>query len=83
MSRAFQGLLADPGDWKSSIDGLNFERLEDLDVEGLEKPFSEEEVYDLLSSFYGEKVSGPDGFSVAFWQFSWDFVKKEVLNFFR
>ena len=43
VSRAFQGLLVDPGDWKLSIDGLVFERLEELDVEGLEKPFSEEE----------------------------------------
>ena len=39
VSRAFQGLLVDPGDWKLSIDGLVFERLEELDVEGLEKPF--------------------------------------------
>ena len=45
VSRAFQGPLADPGDWKPGIDGLNFERLEEMDVEGLEKPFSEEEVF--------------------------------------
>ena len=31
----------------------------------------------------GEKASSPDGFSIAFWQFSWDFVKKKVMNFFR
>ncbi|RVW41716.1 Transposon TX1 uncharacterized 149 kDa protein [Vitis vinifera] len=41
VSRAFQGLLSDPDGWKPNIDGLNFER---LDVEGLEKPFSKEEV---------------------------------------
>ncbi|RVW57097.1 Transposon TX1 uncharacterized 149 kDa protein [Vitis vinifera] len=44
VSKAFQGLLADPGGWKPNIDGLIFERLEELDVEGLEKPFSKEEV---------------------------------------
>ena len=83
VSRAFQGLLVDPGDWKLSIDGLVFERLEELDVEGLEKPFSEEEVFGALSGFCGEKTLGPDGFSMAFWQFCWDFVKEEVMNFFR
>ncbi|RVW36075.1 Transposon TX1 uncharacterized 149 kDa protein [Vitis vinifera] len=40
------GLFTWSGDldgWKPNIDGLIFERLEELDVEGLEKPFSEEE----------------------------------------
>ena len=65
------------------MDGLIFERPEELDVEGLEKPFSEEEVFGGLSSFYGEKTIGPNSFSMAFWQYSWDFVKVEVMNFFR
>ena len=83
VSRAFQGLLADLGDWKPGIEGLNFERLEEVDVEGLEKPFSEEEVFVALLGYCGEKALGLDGFSMAFWQFSWDFVKEEVMNFFR
>ena len=65
VSKAFQGLLVDPGDWKPGIDGLNFERLEEVDVEGLEKPFSEEEVFGALSDFCEEKVPGLDGFSMA------------------
>ena len=81
--RVFQGLMVDPGGWKPSIDVLNLERLEEGDVEGLEKPFEEEEVFGALSDFCGEKAPGPDSFSMAFWQFSWEFVKKEVMNFFR
>ncbi|RVW79076.1 hypothetical protein CK203_048179 [Vitis vinifera] len=65
VDRAFQGLLANPGGWKPNIDGLIFERLEELDVEELEKPFSEE-VFGALSGFCGEKASGPNGFSMAF-----------------
>lgn len=65
------------------IDALLFERLEEGDVEGLEKPFTEEEVFRALSGCCGEKAPGPDDFSMAFWQFSWDFVKEEVMNFFR
>ena len=30
-----------------------------------------------------EKAPGPDGFPLAFWSFSWDFVKNEVLGFFK
>ena len=70
VSRTFQGLLTDPGDWKPSIDGLNFERLEEVDVERLEKLFSEEEVFEALVGCCGEKAPGPNGFSMAFWQFS-------------
>ncbi|RVX22578.1 hypothetical protein CK203_012521 [Vitis vinifera] len=52
---------------KSMGDGLIFERLEGLDVEGLEKRFTEEEVFGALLSFCREKVLGPDGFPMAFW----------------
>ena len=30
-----------------------------------------------------DKAPGPDGFPLAFWSFSWDFVKNEVLGFFK
>ena len=65
VSRAFQGLLADPGGWKPNIDGFIFESLEELDVEGLEKPFSEE-VFGALLGFCGEKALSPDSFSMTF-----------------
>ena len=54
-----------------------------MDVEGLEKPFLEDEVFEALVGCCGKKTPGLDGFSMAFWQFSWDFVKEEVMNFFR
>ena len=31
----------------------------------------------------GDKASGPDGFTVAFWQTCWDFVKEEILELFK
>ena len=34
-----------------------------------------------LKGFCGDKESGPDGFIMAFWQSSWDFVKEEVMGF--
>ncbi|RVW56219.1 hypothetical protein CK203_092267 [Vitis vinifera] len=68
VGRNFQELLIDPGDWKPSTDGLIFERLEVRDVERLEKPFSEEEVFEALANYCGEKAPGPDDFSMAFWE---------------
>ena len=83
VSRTFQGLLTDPGEWKPSIDGLNFERVEEVDVQRLVKPFLEEEVFEALEGCCEEKALGLDGFSMAFWQFAWEFVKEEVMNLFR
>ncbi|RVW92209.1 putative ribonuclease H protein [Vitis vinifera] len=31
----------------------------------------------------GDKAPGPDGFTMAFWQRSWDFVKEEILEMFK
>ena len=31
----------------------------------------------------GDKASGSDGFTVAFWQSCWEFVKEEVLDVFK
>ncbi|RVW78982.1 Exonuclease 1 [Vitis vinifera] len=54
-----------------------------LDGEGLEEAFTKEEVFSALSDLNGDKASGPDGFSLSFWQFSWDFVKEEVMCFLK
>ncbi|RVW26012.1 LINE-1 retrotransposable element ORF2 protein [Vitis vinifera] len=36
-----------------------------------------------LMEMNGDKAPGPDGFSVFFWQCRWDFVKEEILEFFK
>ena len=76
---AFQTLLIDLGDWR----GLSFCSLNDQEAAVLEKPFSEEEIVGALKDLNDEKALGHDGFTGAFWQFSWDFVKGEVLEEFN
>ena len=45
--------------------------------------FTEEEILAAVSGLNDNKAPGPDGFPLAFWSFSWDFVKEEVIGFFR
>ena len=45
--------------------------------------FTEEEIWAAVFGLNGDKAPGPDGLPLAFWSFSWDFVKAEVLGFFR
>ncbi|RVW81853.1 putative mitochondrial protein [Vitis vinifera] len=55
-----------------------FNQLNSRESEDLEMPFSEEEIHFALMEMRGDKAPGPDGFTVAFWQDCWDFVKEEV-----
>ena len=49
----------------------------------MEEVFTEEEIWTVISGLNGNKVPGPDGLPLAFWSFCWDFVKDEVLGFFK
>ncbi|RVW17454.1 Transposon TX1 uncharacterized 149 kDa protein [Vitis vinifera] len=80
---AFRPLLSNLVDWHPSVSGMQYETLEHMDACALEMPFMEEEVFDALLGCNGDKAPGPDDFSMAFWQFTWDFVKVDVMSFFR
>ena len=80
---AFQSLLIDPGDWRANMEGLIFLKLEDQEAVRLEKPFTEDEVFFALHELNWEKALGPDGYTVSFWQFSWETVKCEVMSVFK
>ncbi|RVW37606.1 Transposon TX1 uncharacterized 149 kDa protein [Vitis vinifera] len=43
----------------------------------------EEEVHSALMDMNGDKAPGLDGFTGAFWEFCWEFVKEEVLEMFK
>ena len=45
--------------------------------------FTEDEVFGALLGCSGDKAPRPDGFYMAFWQFVWDFVKDDVMSFFK
>ena len=49
----------------------------------LEEVFLEEEIWTAISGLNGDKTLGPNGFPLALGSFSWDFVKNEVLGFFK
>ena len=62
------------------LDGLDFSVLSTKDATGLEKPFGEEEVSSVVHGFVRDKAPGPDGFPMAFFQFSWNVVKTDILR---
>ena len=80
--RAYQNLLYDLDGWHPSLNGLVFDRIGVEEATNLEV-FSMEEVYLALSVLNGDKTPGPNEFTLAFWQFCWDFVKDELMGFFK
>ena len=81
--RAFQNLLSEPGGWRPCLNTLEFDSIGIEEATRLEEMFSVEEVFLALAKLNRDKAPGPDGFSFAFWQFCWDFVKVEVMGFFK
>ncbi|RVW90110.1 Transposon TX1 uncharacterized 149 kDa protein [Vitis vinifera] len=81
--QAFHSLLSETAEWRPRCNGLQVGVLEGENATMLEAPFSEEEVFGALSDLNGDKAPGPDGFTMAFWQFSWSFLKEEVMGFFK
>lgn len=79
----FSRILAKLREWRPSISGLQFDSLSSVESEALETSFLEEEVLAALSSLSGDKALGPDGFTIAFQQCCWDFVKREVMSSFK
>ena len=80
---AFKNLLSAPSEWRPSLPDLSFNEIGIEDASKLEEVFSEEEIWTAISGLNGDKAPGPDGFPLAFWSFSWDFVKAEVMSFFK
>ena len=80
---AFQNLLSAPGGWSPPLPDLNLNRIGIEEAASLEETFYENEIWTVISGFNSDKAPGPDGFPLAFWFFSWDFVKFEVIGFFK
>ena len=83
LVEAFQNLFSDPGGWNPSLPDLEINEIGSKESARLEENFSEEEIWNAISGLNSDKAPGPDGFPIAFWIFSWEFVKEEVLGFFR
>ncbi|RVW92453.1 hypothetical protein CK203_042697 [Vitis vinifera] len=64
------------GWWQGfNYSGLEFDKIGEEEAARMEEMFYVEEVFLAFSELNRDKAPSPDGFSLAFWQFCWDFVK--------
>ena len=83
IANAYHQRLSEDVGWKADIEGIQLDQISQQEAESLEIPFSENEIHSALMEMSGDKAPGPDGFTMAFWQSCWDFVKEEVLEMFK
>jgi hypothetical protein len=57
--------------WRPMVDGISFDSILESEASWLERAF-EEVVRKVVSTMNGDKASGPDGFSMPFFQVCWD-----------
>ena len=80
---AFQSLLTASNNWCPPFPDLMFNVIGVDQAAKLVEMFTEEEILATISRLNGDKAPGPDGFPLVFWSFCWDFMKDEVMGFFR
>ncbi|XP_050211520.1 uncharacterized protein LOC126661702 [Mercurialis annua] len=64
------------------LSGLLFDKISDVQAQGLIMPFSEVEIFKALSSCGERKAPVPDGFNFYFYRRAWVFMKGVFLEFF-
>jgi hypothetical protein len=62
--------------------GLNYLRLPTYDLEFLDSPFIEKEVWKSIKQFPSDKASGADGFTGRFYKVCWSIIKEDVMSVF-
>ena len=76
-------MLSEDSDWKADIGRLQLDQISRQEGENVKIPFFEEEVHSALMDINGDKAPGLDGFTVAFRQNCWQFVKEKVMEMFK
>jgi hypothetical protein len=65
------------------LDNLDFDSLDEVEASSLELPFEENEVLEVVKGMNRDKASGPDGFTLAFFQDCWDVIKSDLMGVFQ
>jgi hypothetical protein len=68
----YKELFSEQCRWRQRVDDISLNSISEVEAGWLERDFEEEEVRRVVFKMNGDKASGPDGFSMAFFQVCWD-----------
>ena len=75
----YKSLFTESGVRWPLLDGLHFNFLDEEEAAWLERPFGEEEVFNVVMAFNGDKALGLDGFPMSFFQHCWHILKPDIM----
>ena len=67
----YKNLYKESEGWRPFVEGLEFDRIGDMESVWLEQQFERKEILQVVSELEGDKALGPDGFTIAFYQHCW------------
>ncbi|XP_065630963.1 uncharacterized protein LOC112023799 [Quercus suber] len=79
----YKKLYKETEEWRPCVEGLEFDQIEGLERDWLERRFEQKEVLRVVKEMEGDKAPGPDGFSLAFYHHCWEVVERDVLAVFE
>ena len=79
----YKNLYGETEGWRPLVEGLEFDRIGNLERVWLERKFKREEILQVASDLDGDKAPSPDGFTMAFYHHCWKVVEKDVLAVFE
>jgi len=78
----YQDLFFETHSWRPRLDDLSFDAILESEASWLERAFEEEEVRKVVFAMNGDKASGPDGFTMAFFQACWEVLRLDIMEVF-
>ncbi|KAG5624658.1 hypothetical protein H5410_009876 [Solanum commersonii] len=66
--------------WRPSFEYVNYPRISQEEQDSLQRPFSEDEVLNIIKQCDGDKAPGPDGFTMSFFKVCWEILKEDLMQ---
>ena len=79
----YKNLYKESEEWRPFVEGLEFDQIEGLERDWLERRFEQEEVLRVVKELKGDKAPSPDSFSLTFYHHCWRVVKRDVSAMFK
>jgi hypothetical protein len=58
---------------------LEYLGMQQIDLQGIEAIFTEEEVWSVIKELHPDRAPGPDGYIGAFFQKAWGIIKNDIM----
>lgn len=62
---------------------MDFDLISSQDRDRIEKPFQEDEIWNVVKGMKGDKAPGLDGFTISFFQKCWFIIKEDLMRVFN